>query len=176
MYRSFGTPAGSLLQNTGASAPAGMPMEITLDLGNSSAIRQRATVLMHATNFSDLQVCVFWLEPGTPLQTHVIRTYSTAPWSGVSISVYPSPPTTLGWIRMDNVSVMTKPSMSVLGVECYMPGSTVSPSMPPAAVETQVEAPPVFIPMPDALPEIPIIAPYAPESEPESSAEGSITE
>ena len=176
MYRSFGTPAGSLLQNMSASAPAGMPMEIMLDLGNSSTIRQRVTVLMHATNFSDLQVCVFWLEPGTPLQTHVIRTYSTAPWSGVSISVYPSPPTTLGWIRMDNVSVMTKPSMSVVGVECYMPGSTVIPSMPLAAAEVQIEAPPVFIPMPDALPEIPIIVPYAPESEPESSAEGSITE
>lgn len=176
MYRSFGTPAGSLLQNTSASAPAGMPMEIRLDLGNSSSIRQRVTVLIHATNFSDLQVCVFWLEPGTPLQTHVIRTYSTAPWAGVSISVYPSPPTTLGWIRMDNVSVVTRPSMSVIGVECYMPGSTVFPSVPPAEAEVHIEAPPVFIPMPDALPEMPIIVPYAPESEPESSAEGSITE
>ncbi len=176
IYRSSGTPAGSLLQNTSASAPAGMPMEVMLDLGNSSTLRQRVTVLIHATNFSDLQACVFWLEPGTPLQTHLIRTYSTAPWAGVSISVYPSPPTTLGWIRLDNVSVMTKPTMSVVGVECYMPGSTVIPSMPLVAMEAQIEAPPVFIPMPDALPEIPITVPYAPESELEASAEGSITE
>ena len=174
MYRTFGTPAGSILQNTGVPAPNATPIEVSLDLGNSSSIRQRATVLIHSSDFSDLQVCVFWLEPASALETYVVRTHTTTPWAGVSVSIYPSPATNLGWVRMDNVSAMLKPTLNVNGTECYMPGSAVLPSLPPAPI---VVAPPVVAPaLPGQPPEQAITAPMQPVPETNNTGEGSLTE
>jgi subtilisin-like proprotein convertase family protein len=176
MYRTFGTPAGSMLQNTGVAAPDGVPMEIRLDLANSSTIRQRATVIVHATDFSDLQVCVFWLEAGTPMQTYVIRTHTTTPWAGTSVSIYPSPATNLGWIRMDNVSAVVKPTMTVTGTECYMPGSSVSPGMPPAPISGGAPLVSAPVVLQAAPPEQAITMPMQPVPEYNGSVEGTVSE
>ncbi len=57
-----------------ASVAAGTPMVATVDLGNSSSVRKRISVLVHEHDFSDLHVCTFWLEPSTPRQTYTMRT------------------------------------------------------------------------------------------------------
>ena len=58
-----------------------------LDLGNSSPVRKRVTVVVHANDFSDLAACTFWLPPHQPRLPYVLRMRATRAWG-------PSPLTT----------------------------------------------------------------------------------
>ena len=50
-----------VLQDTGLPMGDGGALEAHFDLGNSSSVRKRISVLVHDGNFSDLSVCTFWL-------------------------------------------------------------------------------------------------------------------
>ena len=52
------------------AVPAGGPLEATFDLGNSTTVRKRFSVLIHSADFADLSVCTFTLEAGAPLRTY----------------------------------------------------------------------------------------------------------
>lgn len=119
--------AGSLLQNTGfTGVTAGRPLELRMQLGNSSSTLKRITILLHHQNFADLQVCTFWLPPFTPLGEYVMRTHSTTAWTtGASVSYYVSTVDNLPAIRLDNVQLRVRPSLSVGGTSCFLPGAGV---------------------------------------------------
>jgi hypothetical protein len=129
MYRPIQTnPAPSLLQNTGVTTITdGMPLELRLSMGNSSAVRKRVIILIHESDFSNLQACVFWLPPGAPLEPYVIRTYAPSidpGWeSGITVSFYIGTVDNLPAIRVDNVELRSRPSLAVSGLSCYLPGS-----------------------------------------------------
>lgn len=124
-YRTSGPgPSGVVLQNTSAVMPANGILEAQFQLGNFSPVRKRVTVLLHASDWSDLQVCSFWLAPNTPMQTYVMRTYATMAWPGATISFYPTPGDNIGWLRLDNVSMQRRAGITLQGTECYEPGST----------------------------------------------------
>jgi hypothetical protein len=115
-----GTPAGVLLQNTGAAAGVGQSFFSSFQLGNSSAVRKRVTVLLHDADFSDLSACTFWLRPGQPQALYFIRAHATKSWANATLSVYPS---TIGpeqWTRLFGVS-LSKAAGSTLGTECTEP-------------------------------------------------------
>jgi hypothetical protein len=105
-YRNSGGVSAVVLHPTGYALPAGAPLEIQLSLGNSS-VRKRVVVLMHDADFSDLQVCGFWLAPNTPLRNYIMRMTTTEAWSNTTLSIYGSPADSLGWIQLDNVDVRT---------------------------------------------------------------------
>jgi hypothetical protein len=127
-YRNTGTTSAVVLQSTGnTSIPANAWLEATFQLGNSSAQRKRITVLLHETDFTDLNVCTFWLSPLSPLQTYTMRTYTTAAWNtGASISFYASTADSSGWYRVDNVTFRHRPSLSQNGTSCSLSGSGIS--------------------------------------------------
>ncbi len=56
---------------------AGEILTAHLDLGNSSGVRKRVTVLLHDLDFGDLSACTFWLAPGQPLSSYAMRTFAT---------------------------------------------------------------------------------------------------
>jgi hypothetical protein len=132
-YRPFGTPSGVVVQQSGDPIAANGILTATLDLGNSSAVRKRVTVLLHDADFSDLSACTFWLPPGTPLSTFGIRTFATKPWSNATVSVYPSTAGLDQWIRLDNVSLRRTPGTAIVGTECLEPGSSIVAPEPIAA-------------------------------------------
>jgi hypothetical protein len=123
-------PSGVLLQPTGQAFPAGTILTATLELGNSSIVRKRVTVLLHDLNFSDLAACTFWLEPGQPLSAYAVRAYTTRAWANATLSVYPATTGLHEWIRLDNVTFRTTPGTVIIGTECVEP---VSPAAAVAA-------------------------------------------
>jgi hypothetical protein len=152
IYRT-GTPRGSLFQEDPTVTNAGVPIEVTFQMGNSHDQRMRVVVLIHKRNFGDLGVCTFWLAPNTPLQTYTLRTVATIDWEdGTALSIYPDTlytPLPAGYVLVDDVVMRQRPSLDVAGTECYEPGQAV-----PLAPE--VVAPQVIIPtlQPTATPSL----------------------
>ena len=98
----------------------------TFQLGNSSGVRKRVTVILHDNNFSDLSACTFWLAPGQPLSTYTYRTFATSAWANATFSLYPATVDSLGWIRFDDATLQRTPADAPLGTECFEPVPTVA--------------------------------------------------
>ncbi len=116
-------PAGVVLQITGQALPGNEILTATFDLGNSSTVRKRVTVILHDNNFTDLSACTFWLPPNQLLSTYTYRTFTTQPWANATLSVYPATTGADQWIRLDNVTFRRTPAAVIVGTECIEPGS-----------------------------------------------------
>jgi hypothetical protein len=116
-------PAGVILQPTGVAAPANEVVTARFELGNSSGVRKRVTVLLHDFTFGDLSACTFWLEPGQALLPYMMRSYATRAWTNATLSVYAATVGDDQWIRLDNVSMRTTPGSVTWGTNCAEPGS-----------------------------------------------------
>ncbi|PJF26575.1 MAG: hypothetical protein CUN53_07320, partial [Phototrophicales bacterium] len=178
--RSLTAQSALVAQYTSTAATVNTPVEAMFDIGNGSAVRKRVTVIAHDADFSDLAVCTFWVPPNAPLGRYLMRAYVTDAWTNATFSVYASTPGA-GFYRLDNVSVQARPTLLVVGVECYEPGSITPPLIvrPDAAQIEPTIALPVVVPYaPEGAPaEIPLLIQPAAEQETETiSAEGSVTE
>jgi hypothetical protein len=127
-------PAGVILQATGVAMLPNEFLTATVDLGNTSAIRKRVTVIVHDNDFSDLAACTFWLPPGLPLSTFQVRLRATEAWTNATLSVYPGTVGAEPSIRLDNASLKRTPGATMLGTECLEPIETVPQAAPPSAV------------------------------------------
>jgi murein DD-endopeptidase MepM/ murein hydrolase activator NlpD len=116
--RAPGSASAVMLQNTGAPLPSGAPINATFLLGNSSPQRQRATVILHDNDFSDLLVCSFWLPPNSPPQPYGMETQTTEAWTQATVAIYASTPVTEGWLRVDDVWVQHMPGFSFPNTIC----------------------------------------------------------
>jgi hypothetical protein len=116
-------PAGVVGQTTGQTMAAGDILTATFQLGNSSAVRKRVTVIMHDQDFSDLAACTFWLAPGQPLSDFVVRSWATEAWGNAMLSIYPATVGGQQWIRADNVTFQRTPAAAIFGTDCVEPGA-----------------------------------------------------
>ena len=111
-----------VFQNTGSPVAANMALRATFDLGNSSTVRKRISVLIIDSDFSDLSVCTFWLAPGAPLATYAMRTHTTRSWTNATIYFYAATKgADGGFYLLDNVSLTTQPSQSSSRTDCVDP-------------------------------------------------------
>jgi hypothetical protein len=131
--RNPGQPAGVVLQPTGQSLSDNDIITATFQLGNSSSVRKRVTVLLHDSSFSDLSACTFWLPPGLPLSDYTMRAFATQGWTNATLSVYGATASPDQWIRLDNASFKRTPATAITGTLCMEPTGT-SPGQ--AAVAT----------------------------------------
>jgi hypothetical protein len=116
------TGQGVVLQALGLGLPAGAPIAANFDLGNSSSVRKRITVILHDLNFGDLQICSFWLDAGAPLRTYRMRTHTTQTWTNATIAFYAaSTGSDGGAYRLDNVQVYALQGQAVDRTECVDP-------------------------------------------------------
>ncbi len=119
--RPAGTPAGAVLQASGVPLANDTRLTATFSLGNSSGVRRRVTVIVHDQDFTDLNACTFWLEPGQPLSPYQVKLFTTKAWANATFSVYPSNVDTSQWILLDDVTLRTTPNGSLFGTECIEP-------------------------------------------------------
>jgi hypothetical protein len=131
--RNPGLPAGVIFQTTNAPAAANEFLTARLDLGNSSPVRKRVSVVVHARDFSDLAACTFWLQPGQPRSPYVMRMRATRPWgssslTGATLSVYGGTVGAEVWMELDNVSLTRSPGTAIQGTECIEPIETLAAS------------------------------------------------
>ena len=127
-----GTPGqGVVLQAFGVPLAAGAPVTAEFDIGNSSTVRKRISVLLHDLNFSDLQMCTFWLDPGAPLRTYRMRTHTRQAWANATIAFYAaSTGSDGGAYRLDNVRVYSMPGQSVDRTDCVDPTTPAATADP----------------------------------------------
>ena len=122
-----GQPSGVILQPTGAAMAAAEVFTASFELGNSSNVRKRVTVLLHDLDFTDLTACTFWLAPGQALETYSMRSFATKAWTNATVSIYAATTGSQQWIRLDNVSMRRTPAIAALGTECIKEtGNTLS--------------------------------------------------
>jgi glucose/arabinose dehydrogenase len=131
-YRPAGVPAGVVLQQTGANFGTGAILTATFQLGNSSGVLKRVTVLLHSADFLDLAACTFWLPPGQPLSPYTMRMFATQPWTNATVSVYPATVGIDQALRLDDVTLRLTPAQAVRGTECIQP-VTPSPGLAAAS-------------------------------------------
>lgn len=174
----FTSNSAALLQYTQTTIPTNTIIEATFSLGNSTPNLARITVLLHRRSFTDLAVCTFWLPAGTPLTTFTMRAYTSQVWEPTGdhnpmISFYSSSGHASGWLRVDNVSLRTRPAVANVGTECVSGAGVVLPALP-ALLPTAVSAPFAPLGAPAELP--PVNIPESESAESGDSAEGSISE
>jgi len=120
-----------IFQQTGVSLESGTPLVAAFDLGNSSSVRKRISVLVQETDFSDLFVCTFWLPPNLPLTTYAIRTHTTKAWTNATIAFYAATAgSDGGTYQIDNVSLQAFAEGAADRTECVDPTRPVPPGGP----------------------------------------------
>ena len=128
---SGGTNSAVVLQSTGQAAGNATSIAAQFDLGNSSSARKRMTVLLHDSDFSDLQFCTFWLEPFAPMRTYRMRTYTTEGWANATLSFYAATEGSDGGAyRLDNVSVTLNAPYPTDRTDCVDPTAPGTPGGP----------------------------------------------
>jgi hypothetical protein len=120
-------PSGSnqavVLQNTGVAFAAGAPIVAHFMVGNTSSVRKRISVLIHASDFSDLSVCTFWIPPNTPMRAYAMRTHTTVAWSGASMSFYAASAGSNGGVyQLDDVVMGPGHALTLERTDCVDPG------------------------------------------------------
>jgi hypothetical protein len=117
-------PAGVVLQPTGQAMAVNQIMTATFQLGNSSRVLKRVTVLLHDNDFTDLAACTFYLLPGQALSTYIMKSYATKAWTNATLSVYGATVGPEQWIRLDNASFKRTPGTATFGTDCEEPAVT----------------------------------------------------
>jgi hypothetical protein len=112
-----------IFQNTGQPMAANAIMTATFQLGNSSAVRRRVTVLMQESDFSDLTACTFWLAPFQALATYTMRGFTTKAWTNATLSIYAASVGSETWTQVDNVTFERTPATAIGGTECVEPAA-----------------------------------------------------
>ena len=116
-----------LLQETGAAFAAAAPLSASFELGNSSSVRKRLSVVIHDKNFGDLSVCTFWLAPQSPKRVYGMRMHTTQAWTNAVISFYAaSTGSNGGFYQVDNVSLVHDPAQDADRTECVDPTVTAA--------------------------------------------------
>lgn len=125
------TGQGVVFQRFNVGLAAGTTLTARFDLANSSTMRKRITVLLHDDDFSDLQMCTFWLAAGSPMRQYLINTHVNQAWDNARISFYAgSTGSDGGAYLLDNVSVFTTVGPPADRTECVDPTTPGPQSFP----------------------------------------------
>jgi hypothetical protein len=129
-YRQSGSQQAVVLQNTGVSLTGGTALEASFLLGNTSSVRKRVSVLLHDADFSDSQICSFWIPPVSSLRRYSISTFTSDAWTSTMFSVYASTADSTGWLQLDNVNMHTSSSLQLDRTLCFDAGLAAPTSIP----------------------------------------------
>jgi hypothetical protein len=132
-------PAGVVLQATGQAVAAHEILTASFQLGNTSAVRKRVTVLLHDQDFTDLSACTFWLAPGQGPSAYSMRSFATKAWTNATLSFYAATVGTEGWSLLDNVTLQRTPGLATTGAECVEPEQPVVMLLLPASMRPRID-------------------------------------
>lgn len=112
-YRALNSTTALTYQSAKVSLPAGAPLDVEIDLGNTSISRKVATVVLHNGDWSDAYLCRFVVPAGTPTRTYNMRFKTGQNWTRLIYAVYLDPADGRSAFVIDNASVRYLPSLSV---------------------------------------------------------------
>ena len=119
---------GAVGQEMLAALPSGAPVEITLQLGNSSNVSKQIGVYIYnqLTDWTkrpaDLIGCGFTIPANSPLQTYSVRGMTGIAWSDIGLTIAASSPDGIPALLVDNVTIQYQPTMiTPQTIECNYP-------------------------------------------------------
>jgi hypothetical protein len=122
VYRINTSSVGSFYQDIGYLLPWGAPVELTMQLGNSSPLIKTVNVVAHSPwNFNGYFQCSFTVPAFSPMQTYTMRGIAGAQWTGIRLEVYLPSADNLAALRVDNFNLQYVPTGSFSGTECLPP-------------------------------------------------------
>jgi Tol biopolymer transport system component len=128
----FQRPPGStqnvVFQQTNAGFLPRTAVVATFSLANTAPIRKRISILVHESDFTDLHVCTFWLEPNAPMRVYRMRTHTTRRWFNATVSFYAATVDATGFYQLDDVSLAVDPDGSDWRTGCEDPTAPAPPS------------------------------------------------
>jgi hypothetical protein len=120
-YRNARGLSAAVLQITGVPLPADAALTLTFKLGNTSPVRKRVVAILHDNDWSDQMVCSFWIPPNTPLRAYTMTAATGEAWTNTTLSFYGSPAENIGWIQLDDVSLIHDPTLTLDMTRCVDP-------------------------------------------------------
>lgn len=109
----------SFYQDLVYGAPAGIPFEVDLRLGNDSGINKVIWLDLYSASGRDagVQRCIFTVPPGSMLQPYRMQAVSNAAWSTIRLEIGVNPPDSSPAALVDDVSLQHRPDLTDLGDE-----------------------------------------------------------
>ncbi len=100
--------------------PAGAPLQLTVDLGNSSNRPKNVTLALREFGGADEIFCLVTVPRDAPLQTYTLQGTTNQPWAKVDVFIFNDDLGTPDLI-VDNVDVQYLPGASYPAVNCDKP-------------------------------------------------------
>ena len=120
-YNATLNSANAIFQLTGKSLPTGAPLELTLDMNNTSTQSKLIGVVIHDHTFSEYFSCVFLVPGDNPgLHTYTVRNTTTRQWGNVWVDIYDWTRNGQGFMQIDNVSLQWRPELDT-SLHCQSP-------------------------------------------------------
>ena len=113
--------SASVFQEIGYPIKAQSPVEVTIQLGNTSAGDKEVHFTLHNPEWSEALTCLFTIPAGSPVQTYVMRGLVGTNWSDIFFTVDRLTADGTPSLTMDNVSVRYLPELVPNGFECLTP-------------------------------------------------------
>lgn len=120
-----GALPSTVYQNLNVPVNANSPMEVTLQLGNSSSEPKQAQVFLHNTDWSNIIACTFTIPGNTALSSYSLRGRTSAAWSQPYLNIFVEAADGAPALLIDNINAAYRPSLNPQGTEC---GSPATPS------------------------------------------------
>lgn len=116
---------GAIGQSWNYSLPKDAPIEVVLQLANTSGVEKRPGLFLRSGDNWDVS-CWFTIPPGSStLQTYIMRGITKADWYGFNFEIWPDPPDGIPDVLMDNVVIQYRPDLTLSGTECIYPDTTL---------------------------------------------------
>jgi hypothetical protein len=121
--RNTGSADGGFYQLT-PSMPtilANSPLELTLQLGNSSGVSKSVNILLKTndwTPYGQIGSCTFTLPPNTPLRTYTMRLKTNQIWYGAMVQGWLVQADGVMALQVDNAVLQYKPGINVTSTTC----------------------------------------------------------
>ncbi|MDX2137556.1 MAG: DUF5011 domain-containing protein, partial [Chloroflexota bacterium] len=103
-----------------AGLPANAPLDLVLDLGNSSNEAKQLSVILRDTVSGQQVVCPFVVPPNTPLTRYAMRARTPAAWSHPEFRLSLED-LNVQSLLVDNILLQYKPALAVTTTECQTP-------------------------------------------------------
>ncbi|MDX2137558.1 MAG: S8 family serine peptidase [Chloroflexota bacterium] len=97
--------------------PAGSPLELNVQIGNSSAEAKYASISLVNTAGTGVMTCAFTIPANTALQTYRLQGRTANEWAGVDVR-FNAEDINIPWLRVDNVSMQYRPTLGVTSTVC----------------------------------------------------------
>lgn len=110
-------------QDTHYGAPANFPLQVALDLGNSSGVGKTITVTVLNSQGSDYGAfrCEFALPPSAPLQRYIVRGATSSTWANIRLQINVNPPDSAYAAIADNIVMQYDPDWPGGDTQCITP-------------------------------------------------------